>query len=187
MSAYNPSAKKLHGSSNHPDFLFAFRSLRVLPSSMWVRRVISCHLEATMLDFLVVASSWLEGMIVRLGTTNYNTPCLQTLPVAIHHHNFRPLPKTLSFRASSSCFFSSCHFDLSRKSSFQQKKHTVLETKKPFALHCQPCFHVDVSKNRGTPKSSILIGLSIINHPFGNTHVLTFTAKSLGERFGALG
>ena len=35
-----------------------------------------------------------------------------------------------------------------------------------------------VSKNRGTPKSSILIGLSIINHPFwgtpifGNTHIL---------------
>ena len=24
-----------------------------------------------------------------------------------------------------------------------------------------------VSKNRGTPKSSILIGFSIINHPFG--------------------
>ena len=37
--------------------------------------------------------------------------------------------------------------------------------------------HVGVSKNRGTPKSSILIGFSIINHPFwgtpifGNTHV----------------
>ena len=37
--------------------------------------------------------------------------------------------------------------------------------------------HVGASKNRGTPKSSILIGFSIINHPFwgtpifGNTHV----------------
>ncbi len=35
-----------------------------------------------------------------------------------------------------------------------------------------------VSKNNGTPKSSILIGFSIINHPFwgtiifGNTHIL---------------
>ena len=35
-----------------------------------------------------------------------------------------------------------------------------------------------VSKNNGTPKSSILIGSSIINHPFwgtlifGNTHML---------------
>ena len=41
--------------------------------------------------------------------------------------------------------------------------------------------HVDVSENRGTPKSSNLIGISIINHPFwefwgtpifGNTHML---------------
>ena len=38
--------------------------------------------------------------------------------------------------------------------------------------------HMGVSKNRGTPKSSILIGFSIRNHPFwgptpifGNTHV----------------
>ena len=37
---------------------------------------------------------------------------------------------------------------------------------------------MDVSENRGTPKSSILIGWSIINHPFwgptpifGNTHI----------------
>ena len=38
--------------------------------------------------------------------------------------------------------------------------------------------YMGVSKNRGTPKSSILIGFSIINHPFlgtpifGNTHIL---------------
>ena len=38
--------------------------------------------------------------------------------------------------------------------------------------------HMGVSKNRGSPKSSILIGFSIINHPFwgtpifGNTHIL---------------
>ena len=37
--------------------------------------------------------------------------------------------------------------------------------------------YIGVSKNRGTPKSSILIGFSIINHPFwgtpifGNTHI----------------
>ena len=37
--------------------------------------------------------------------------------------------------------------------------------------------HMGVSKNNGTPKSSILIGFSIINHPFwgtfifGNVHV----------------
>ena len=39
--------------------------------------------------------------------------------------------------------------------------------------------HMDVSENGGTPKSSILIGFSIINHPFwgatnfGNTHMLS--------------
>jgi len=38
-------------------------------------------------------------------------------------------------------------------------------------------YHLDVSQNSGTPKSSILIGFSIINHPFwgipifGNTQV----------------
>ena len=45
-----------------------------------------------------------------------------------------------------------------------------------------------VSKNRGTPKSSILIGFSIINHPFwdttifGNTHI----AKAFQRRLGTL-
>ena len=40
--------------------------------------------------------------------------------------------------------------------------------------------NMDVSLNCGTPKSSILIGISIINHPFwgtpifGNTHILQF-------------
>ena len=37
-----------------------------------------------------------------------------------------------------------------------------------------------VSKNKGTPKSSILIGFSLINHPFwgtiifGSTHMVIF-------------
>ena len=40
-----------------------------------------------------------------------------------------------------------------------------------------PVIHLDVSENSGAPKSSILIGFSIINHPFwgtpifGNTHL----------------
>ena len=44
--------------------------------------------------------------------------------------------------------------------------------------------HMGGSKNRGTPKSSILIGFSIINHPFwgtpifGNTHM--FPIEYLG-------
>ena len=43
-------------------------------------------------------------------------------------------------------------------------------------------FDMDVSENRGTPKSSILIGFSITNHPFwgtpifGNTHRLFLCA-----------
>ena len=31
---------------------------------------------------------------------------------------------------------------------------------------------MDVSKNKGTPKSSILIGFSFINHPFWGTPIL---------------
>ena len=48
---------------------------------------------------------------------------------------------------------------------------------------CLQCFYqiikLGVSKNRVTPKSSILIGFSIINHPFwdttifGNTHLVS--------------
>ena len=33
-------------------------------------------------------------------------------------------------------------------------------------------FYMGVSKNNGTPKSSILIGFSIINHPFWGTPIL---------------
>ena len=47
--------------------------------------------------------------------------------------------------------------------------------------------YMGVSKNRGIPKSSILIRFSIINHPFwdtpifGNTHVLLFLLTVRGE------
>ena len=46
-------------------------------------------------------------------------------------------------------------------------------------------YHMDVSKNNGTPKSSILIGFSIINHPcwgtsiFGNTHIVRISNSTL--------
>ena len=49
-----------------------------------------------------------------------------------------------------------------------------------------------VSKNSGTPKSSILIGFSIINHPFwdtpifGNIHICTETTKSWAPHLGML-
>ena len=46
-------------------------------------------------------------------------------------------------------------------------------------ITCTYYLYMGVSKNSGTPKSSILIGFSIINHPFwgtpifGNTHMYT--------------
>ena len=45
--------------------------------------------------------------------------------------------------------------------------------------------HMGVSKNSATPKSSILIGFSIINHPFwgtpifANTHILNMESKKI--------
>ena len=47
--------------------------------------------------------------------------------------------------------------------------------------------HMDVSENGGTPKSSILIGFSIINHSFGgtpifgNTHIFGYFANQGSE------
>ena len=44
---------------------------------------------------------------------------------------------------------------------------------------------MDVSENSGTPKSSILMGFSIINHPFwgipifGNTHIFVLFVAGL--------
>ena len=48
------------------------------------------------------------------------------------------------------------------------------------AREMNPGEDMGVSENSGTPKSSILIGFSIINHPFrgtpifGNTHITRF-------------
>ena len=38
--------------------------------------------------------------------------------------------------------------------------------------HIIPRNYMGISKNRGTPKSSILIGFSLINHPFWGTPIL---------------
>ena len=46
---------------------------------------------------------------------------------------------------------------------------------------------MDVSENNGPPKSSILIGFSIINHPFGdtpifgNTHIVGGCSRGGGQ------
>ena len=39
------------------------------------------------------------------------------------------------------------------------------------------CEYMDVSKNNGTPKSSILVGFSLINHPFWGTPIFGNTMK----------
>ena len=41
--------------------------------------------------------------------------------------------------------------------------------------------HMDVSENSGTPKSSILIGFSIMNHPFWGTTIFGNTHMDLGQ------
>ena len=41
--------------------------------------------------------------------------------------------------------------------------------------------YIGVSKNRGTPKSSILIGFSIRNHPFWGTPILGNTHLDLSS------
>ena len=41
------------------------------------------------------------------------------------------------------------------------------------------CIHV--SKNSGTPKSSILIGFAIINHPFWGTTIFGSTVRVIGD------
>ena len=41
--------------------------------------------------------------------------------------------------------------------------------------------NMGVSENSGTPKSSILIGFSIINHPFWGTFIFGNTHMILGE------
>ena len=43
--------------------------------------------------------------------------------------------------------------------------------------------HMDVSENNGTPKSSILIGFSIINHPFWGTSIFGNPHITIPERF----
>ena len=49
--------------------------------------------------------------------------------------------------------------------------------------------YMGVSKNSSTPKSSILIGISIINHPFwgtpifGNTHMYTYLPRTQQTSF----
>ena len=82
-----------------------------------------------------------------------------------------------------------------------QYHHTLVKTtwscvSQPQTISSQMCnnkttsfYHMGVSKNRGTPKSSILISVSIINHPFwattifGNFHIPHKHPKGSGGHF----
>jgi len=65
--------------------------------------------------------------------------------------------------------------ETSAKMQLKQNKNIYTNSGDPFDKFLK--FSMGVSKNSGTPKSSILIGFSIINHPFsgtpifGNTHI----------------
>ena len=63
----------------------------------------------------------------------------------------------------------------SKKTTQRATKHQKKKQPPLFFLH-----QMGVSKNSGTPKSSILIGFSIINHPFWGTPIFgnTQTEKS---------
>ena len=62
---------------------------------------------------------------------------------------------------------------------FDDIPHVEVRTYEPQAAHPKKEIQMDVSENRGTPKSSIFMGFSIINHPFwgipifGNTQMKT--------------
>ena len=65
-------------------------------------------------------------------------------------------------------------------------RQNQLESMKFSSSQPQSVFiNMGVSKNSGTPKSSILMGFSIINHPFlgtpifGNTHIVVISQSSL--------
>ena len=74
------------------------------------------------------------------------------------------------------------HFDASTTSQLKRVEKGVCESRVTTGFFLS--IHMGGSKNRGTPKSSILIGFSIINHPFwgtpifGNTHM--FPIEYLG-------
>ncbi len=69
------------------------------------------------------------------------------------------------------------HLHLSEVEWRRKRSHAKEET---WEVITKQWYNMGVSKNRGTPKSSISIGFSIINHPFwgtiifGNTHIISY-------------
>ena len=105
--------------------------------------------------------------VVGMGISEASSPYLSCLPVSPPPHRGFILGRGVANRiyVTSDPIYSSTDLD---------KPKGVLY------VHCQKMRnYMDVSKNSGTPKSSILIGFSIINHPFwstsifGNTHMVS--------------
>ena len=94
----------------------------------------------------------------------------------------RRMAETLAIRLRFFCFFFQ-DFGFFHRFSTKKNRPNFRTAKTPLVLTMKRNggpIHLTimgVSKNRGTPKSSILIGVSIINHPFwgtpifGNTHI----------------
>ena len=57
------------------------------------------------------------------------------------------------------------------KATKTKTKGSMLHSKGEWGRHLCPYLQMGVSKNNDTPKSSILIGFSIINHPFWGTPI----------------
>ncbi len=77
------------------------------------------------------------------------------------------------------------HANWPANQNFRKKTLILSPTVHPFFVVSGRTKKMDVSKNRGTPKSSILIGCSIINHPlwgfppiFGNTQMHKTSAST---------
>ena len=73
------------------------------------------------------------------------------------------------------------------QSRIKESTYTTNSNQLSSNLTCKFCFtYMGVSENNGTPKSSDLIGFSIINHPFwgtpifGNTHILQASQPIFG-------
>ena len=89
------------------------------------------------------------------------------------------LPSSLP-RSRQNLYIKGCHFSCGPWLwSSSDENNIECPTVQPnlFLQYWHTHTHMDVSKNRGTPKSSIWIGFSIINHPFwgtpifGNIHI----------------
>ena len=98
--------------------------------------------------------------------------------------NFHVFGKKMSFVVSASCEHQGAD---QGEADVELLGWEELREACPFHFHFHPLHFLGVSENSGTPKSSNLIGFSIINHPiwgtpiFGNPHFLHLFFFLLGE------